>query len=135
VALPFRSAGLRCLVLRTDTYACDVSGNGATVPVGDYKLAYGLLAVGAETVVILPAQNSPLYAIRGDTLNTIQVGPPLTVLFEASVQGDKMMVSPNLRVVGASGERYALDFKGIDRPKVCLVAGKRLISSDAMGYG
>jgi hypothetical protein len=133
VALPFRTAALRFLVLRSNTHAYDVAG-GATVPPGNYKLAYGLLTQGSERTIIAPGRDCPAYPIKADHLNILKIGPPFMVFFDASIQNDKVSVSPPLSIVGAGCEQYRVVHPVSERPKVTLLAGRRLVFSNTMNY-
>ena len=136
VVAPIRTSALKCLVLKGSQSAFDLKADAkTTVLAGEYRLSYGLLAVGNATVPIKPTELALTYTIKAGQVNTIRIGAPLTLFFKASYGDGKISVMPDLRIIGAGGELYASDFQGTARPRVAFLAGNRVAASANMGYG
>lgn len=127
-----------------DLLACKRVG----MPAGDYKLIYGSIVSGKDTVTITPAIAATsrtkrpdtadgVYAIGGDAQNVMKLGAPLKLLFQGTFAGDQVGVGTQFAVSGCGGELYHAG--GMEKPVVMLLEAQgkqpRMLSKETMEYG
>ncbi|MBT3198461.1 MAG: hypothetical protein HN350_00960 [Phycisphaerales bacterium] len=141
VITKFSSSMLKSLVLVGSDSAYDIKTDGlAGIPAGDYKLAYGLIGRGSKKLSFKPSTLTPDYPITADMVNTLRIGPPARVDFDASYRGGKVQLSAyDVKVLGAGSEIYGpIDFtrKGNTKPpQIIILNGRKIASSSSMKYG
>ena len=115
----------------------DLVASGRTgIPAGSYKLSYGVLSDGSAFTVIKPTEKCPVYEIQAGKINTLRIGAPLWLSFNASYSKGNVSVSPVVNIYGAGNEEYTFDFSGgKGRPHVLMMEGKTVIDNIPMGYG
>ena len=139
VATPLESAAVDCLVVSDGKGASfDLKADGAAgLPGGAYKLVYGLLGPTKQPLLMQPPPaDATVYTITPGKLNRLRIGPPLGVEFSATFNDNILTVLPAIRVVGAGGEIYKVDFSTeAGRPHVVCLNGAQKLADTAMGYG
>ncbi|MEI7835063.1 MAG: hypothetical protein WCK05_01460, partial [Planctomycetota bacterium] len=134
VTLPFRSPALKHLILKSATQAYDIVAC-PMIPPDTYSLAMGMLVQGGETVVIAPGPETVSYPIKGDFVNLIKIGPPLSVTFTGSSEKKgPLTVRPPSAILGSGGERYLVQYPVAAWPTVTVLAGGRTITSGPMPH-
>ncbi len=115
----------------------DLVASGRTgIPAGSYKLAYGVLSDGSAFTVIKPTANCPVYEIQAGKINTLRIGAPLWLSFNASISKGAVSVSPVVNIYGAGNEEYTFDFSGgTGRPHVLMMEGQKVLENIPMSYG
>lgn len=115
----------------------DLAASGRTgIPAGSYKISYGVLADASAFTVIKPTDKCPVYEVQAGKINTLRIGAPLWVSFNASISKGNVSVSPAVRIYGAGNEEYTFDFSGgKGRPNVLMVEGTAVINRIPMEYG
>jgi hypothetical protein len=115
----------------------DLVASGRTgIPAGSYKLVYGVLSDGSAFTVIKPTDKCPVYEVQAGKINTLRIGAPLWVSFDASFSKGNVMVSPAVNIYGAANEEYCFDFSGgTGRPHVLMMEGQTVLENNPMGYG
>lgn len=83
---------------------------GMLLPVGDYKLVYGFVKKGSETVKIKAGTGMKPFKVEAETTNVVAWGGPVEMDFTFSISKDTITVPPDLRYTGAAGEEY-FEFK------------------------
>ncbi len=135
VKVPFRSKMMQGLVIENATGAFELTEDGdAGIPAGEYKLVYGLLGGSSQQLVLKPTKLSTAWTVKAGHENTIRVGPPLAVFFDAQLVGSDIKVSPMMEVIGSGGELYDMNFN-TGRPAILLLQGAKTLVKAAMGYG
>jgi hypothetical protein len=140
VTTPIESGAVDCLVVSDGKQASfDLKRDGAAgLPGGSYKLVYGLLGSAPQPPLLMqpPSADATAYTIVPGKLNRLRIGPPLGVEFSATFNDDIVSVLPSVRVVGAGGEMYKVDFSTeAGRPHVVCMNGTQKLADTAMGYG
>ncbi|MCY2927093.1 MAG: hypothetical protein NT031_17005 [Planctomycetota bacterium] len=128
VTLPYRTAALKHLVLRSDSQAYDVLVN-PMIPPDTYTVAIGLLSQGSDTVAIAPGISPAAYVIKGGFANQLRIGPPLSVTFSGLSDAGKLTVHPPSAILGLGGERYFIQYPSSSRATVSLLSAGRTVSS------
>jgi len=134
-------AGLKSLVL-TDAAsgrAYDLVSAKA-LPAGDYRLSYGVISGGKDTIAIKPppAKTAPVYTIKADSMNTLRLGPTIRIQFQAkySQSTNELEVMPSMKIMGIGNEAYDLDgTAGLGQPSVTVLEGNKVIAKSTMEYG
>ncbi len=132
-----KSAALKALILVDEAkgVAFDVVAGKASIPAGNYKLAYGFMTQGQEKMKIRPAAKPLTYTIEPDMANTIRLGPTMHLEFGGTFTSTDVKVNPPL-VEGIGGEIYEVDWKlPAARPSIALLEGTKVLSQDSMEYG
>jgi hypothetical protein len=93
------------------------------VPVGRYKLLFGILRKGKKSQVmkalILPSKTMADWRVEAGKTTTISLGAPFAFDFEQHVEGEKLTVTgASVVVTGSSGERYERLWNCVPRPEV-----------------
>ncbi|MGB2821393.1 MAG: hypothetical protein WBF17_10455, partial [Phycisphaerae bacterium] len=136
---------LGCLMLTDESNgrAYDVKLSGpAGIPAGTYKLAYGVLGGGRCMVVAGPSPKSLSYTIAENAVNILRFGPPVQLVFSASLRGrapnERIVVQTDITPYGTGGERYHLDFAGYhaygENPNVMFANGQAILTNMHMVY-
>ncbi|MCP4375523.1 MAG: hypothetical protein GY794_05025 [bacterium] len=137
----FPANTLKSLVLVGKDSAFDVKIDGkAGIPAGTYSLLYGIVSRSAATLTFRPGRETPKYEITGDMINTLRIGKPIRVNFNASYSKGKIELSAGgVSIVGSGSEIYGpLNFNrdgNLRLPQVTILNGRRPVSSSNMKYG
>jgi len=148
VEVPIQASLLKCLIVEDASggQAYDLCVDGRSgIPAGNYRLCYGVLQRGNETVTMVPTGSSRAggpglltYPIVAGKRNVLRIGEPVEVEFQVSLdeKEGKITVFPNVSVYGAGGERYDLSFSsGPGTPRVILMNGSSKLSEGPMPHG
>ncbi len=96
---------------------------GVALPVGQYKLVFGILRKGKKTqmakCVILPGSSVPTWHVEAGKELTLHLGAPYRFEFEAALNGSTLQVSgASVTVVGSGGETYQRTWNCVPKPEV-----------------
>jgi len=140
-----RPSLLGCLMLTDESNgrSYDVKFSGAVgIPAGTYKLAYAVLGGGGRIVVAGPSAKSLSYTIAENAVNILRFGPPVRLVFSASIRrwptNYRIIVRTDITPYGTGGERYHMDFAGYhpygENPNVMFANGQAVLTNTDMGY-
>ncbi|MCA9319266.1 MAG: hypothetical protein KDB53_00960 [Planctomycetes bacterium] len=97
---------------------------GLTVPVGQYRIASGLILKGKETVKVRAGKSRPVTVAANDE-SVVEWGGPLRAEFTYARQGDKVTFDPqNLWFYGKMEEEY-YEWVPDGKPPKFVIADKR----------
>jgi hypothetical protein len=115
------------VVANKDGHAYDIAVAGeAGIPAGQYRLVYGIITKGSAAALLDPPKRAT-FTIQAGRINTLQVGPPITLDFEVRCDEDGIVVRDRGTPVGAAGETYAfnVDSRTHDQATVWLISDDR----------
>lgn len=79
---------------------------GAGIPVGEYRIAFGMLGLGRARVSLGPGRSEPIRVSEGGE-QVLEWGGPVDAEFRYSRQGGQVLLSPDeVWYYGAAGEEY-----------------------------
>lgn len=132
----FKSVAAKAIFVESAEGAFDLTKAKKGIPEGEYKLSYGILAAGTDGILFGPSRTKPLmYPIEGDKINVLRMGHPFRIDFNATTKASSVVVAPNLRVVGAGDEVYAVTFSASIKPHVAMLSGDKVLSEASMAFG
>ena len=127
---------LTCVIMsdKASGRSIDLVAAKGKVPAGEYQLVYGIIGSGKEPIIIQPGKATPSYSIKDDAINTLRLGPPLRLDFEAKLEGNAVTASPPLNVEGSGHEVYHYS-SGLAQPQVIIAEGKKVLDRGSMEFG
>lgn len=127
---------LMCVIMsdKASGRSVDLVAAKGKVPAGEYQFVYGIIGSGKEPIIIQPGKATPSYSIQDDAINTLRLGPPLRLDFEAKLEGNAVTANPPLNVEGSGHEVYHYS-SGLAQPQVIIAEGKKVLDRGSMEFG
>ncbi|MEZ6013627.1 MAG: hypothetical protein R3F49_00815 [Planctomycetota bacterium] len=101
----------------------DIAGaKEVEVPVGRYRVYWGLVAKGSKKqlvkALVLPGDNAPTYEVMEGQTVSVKFGAPYDFVFQSDVADETITISgKSIALVGAGGERYERIYGAVLRPE------------------
>jgi hypothetical protein len=98
-------------------------GKEVEVPVGRYRVHWGLVTKGAKKqlikALVLPTETSKTFEVTEGTTVAVPFGAPFDFVFEHKVEAESITITGNsVAIIGAGGERYERIYLAVPRPEV-----------------
>jgi hypothetical protein len=114
------------VVSEDGAYSFELAGDrkGLVVPIGQYRIASGLILKGKETVKVRSGKSRPITVVANDS-SVVEWGGPLRAEFTYARQGEKVTFDPqNLWFYGKMDEEY-YEWVPDGKPPKFIIADKR----------